>query len=230
MASATHLSFAVVVNDVPVYMDGSVPHVVRLPFSSQGGVNLTFALENLGFTGGTDGYEKIDVEIRFYRGRDVIRIAHLTRNYVSYRHAARERVRDANSGELFNWHGYYRPAVVQASYEVMLEHGEADWIKDRRLQLDLGRKRYRGSAVIGVIRPGREENERTGMIIGLALASGQVQSLFSREEANALCRWITTSQGFDDLQREGAYIFEFPARAFTEFKDRGRKVAFCQQL
>jgi hypothetical protein len=229
-ANATQLSFAVEVNGVPVYMDGSAPHLLKTPFNGQGSVDLSFALENLGFTGGTDGYEKIEVEIRFYRGRDVIRTARLQRDYVSYRHAALLRVRDANSTDVYEWRGYYRPAAVQASYEVMLEHGQADWIQERRLLLNLGHKQYHDAPVIGVIRPGRAENERTGLIIGLSLSSGQVQSLFSREDANALCRWITASQDFDALQREGAYIFEFPARTFTELNDRGRKVAFCRQL
>jgi pimeloyl-ACP methyl ester carboxylesterase len=230
VTKATDISFAVQVNDVPVYMDGSVPHARKTPFNGKGGVHITFALENLGFTGGTDGYEKINVEIRFYRGKDVIRTARLQRDYVSYRHAKPLSIQDANSADKYEWRGYYRPAVVQASYEVMIEHGQADWIKERRLLLNLSHKRYQGLPVVGVIRPGREENERNGLIVGLSLATGQVQSLFSRDEAQAICRWITRSQEFDALQREGAYIFEFPARTFTELMDRGRKVAFCRQM
>ena len=36
----------------------------------------------------------------------------------------------------FEWRGFYRPAKVQASYEVMIEHGGAEWIRKRRTLLD----------------------------------------------------------------------------------------------
>ena len=66
------------------------------------------------------------------------------------------------------------------------------------------------------------------MILGLRQPSGQVKSLFSREEADAICHWIVAGNGFDGLQRKGAYIFQFPPEAFTELRDRGRKIALCQ--
>ena len=75
LADATELSFAVRSNGVPIYMDGLAHHLDRVPFNGKGGVHLTFALENLGFTGGTDGYEQIEVELRYYAGKAVIKTA-----------------------------------------------------------------------------------------------------------------------------------------------------------
>lgn len=228
VARVTHLSYAVTVNGVSIHMDGLPPHLERLPFAEQGGVHLTFALENLGFTGGTDGYETIDVELRFYNGKRIIRSARLERQYVSYRHA--EPITISDQGDTFEWRGFYRPAKVQASYEVMIEHGGADWIRKRRMMLDSRSVQYDSQPVIGVIRPGRKENPRTGLIVGLRQASGQVRSLFNREEANAICHWIVAGNGFDGLQRKGAYIFQFPPESFTDLRDRGRKIGLCQDV
>jgi Putative serine esterase (DUF676) len=228
VAGATDFSYAVTVNGVAIHMDGLPPHIDRIPFNGKGGVHLAFALENLGFTGGTDGFENIEVELRFYNGKTTLRTAHLERTYVSYRHAELLQVTD--NGDPFNWRGYYRPAKVQASYEVMLEHGASDWIRERRTLLDASSKTYDGLPVIGIIRPGRQENPVTGLIVGLRLPSGQARSLFNREEADAICGWIGHAPGFDGLQRKGAYIFQFPPEAFTEMRDRGRKIARCQDI
>ena len=69
VAGVTHLSYAVSVNGVSIHMDGLTPHLERIPFDAKGGVHLTFALENLGFNGGNDGFETVDVELRFYNGK-----------------------------------------------------------------------------------------------------------------------------------------------------------------
>jgi len=226
ISGVTHLSYAVSVNGVAIHMDGLPPHRERIPFDAKGGVHFTFALENLGFNGGNDGFETIDVELRFYNSKRTLRTVKLARQYVSYRHAAPITLSDL--GDAFEWRGFYRPAKVQASYEVMIEHGGAEWIRKRRTMLDSRGSQYDGEPVIGVIRPGRTENPRTGMILGLRQTSGQVKSLFSREEADAICHWIVAGNGFDGLQRKGAYIFQFPPEAFTELRDRGRKIALCQ--
>jgi pimeloyl-ACP methyl ester carboxylesterase len=226
VSGVTHLSYAVSVNGVSIHMDGLTPHLERIPFDEKGGVHLTFALENLGFNGGNDGFETVDLELRLYNGKRALRTVKLERQYVSYRHAAPITLSD--HGDAFEWRGFYRPAKVQASYEVMIEHGGADWIRKRRAMLDARGAQYDGQPVIGVIRPGRTENPRTGMIVGLRQVSGQVKSLFSRDEADAICRWVVAGNDFDGLQRKGAYIFQFPPEAFTELRDRGRKIALCQ--
>ena len=228
LSEATEFSYGVKVNGVAIYMDGVPPQIDRIPFSGKGGVHLAFALENLGFAGGTDGFETIEVELRFYAGKSVIKTAHLQRTYVSYRHA--EPLQITENGDAYDWRGYYRPAKVQASYEVMLEHGASDWIRERRTQLDASGKIYTGLPVIGVIRPARKENPVNGLIVGLRLANGQVRSLFNREEADAICGWIVHAPGFDGLQRKGAYIFQFPPETFTEMRDRGRQIAKCQDV
>ncbi len=227
-AGATHLSYAVKVNGVPVFMDDLAPHETRIPYSSKGGVHLHFAVENLGFTGGADGNETVTVEIRFYKAREVLRTAVIERDYISYRHAPEITVKDAGSPATFSWVGFYRPAKVQAAYEVMLTYGPQQAILLQRDAFDNKALKIDGKQTIGVVRPGRTENGTYGMTIGFSLPSGQVKSLFTRDEAERICDWINKS-GLPQKQTEKSYIFEFPAETFTDLKDRGRIVRRCRQ-
>jgi pimeloyl-ACP methyl ester carboxylesterase len=226
---ATHLSYAVRVNGVPVYMDDSPPHLTRIPYSSKGGVHLHFAIENLGFTGGKDGYENITVEIRFYRGQDLLRTAIVERPYISYRHAAEITVKDANSAATYSWVGFYRPAKVQAAYEVMLVYGPPNVVLRQRDAFDHKRMTLDGFRALGVIRPGRKENTTYGMTVGVALPTGQVKSLFTRQEADKICDWIEGSADLSTPLKDMSYIFEFPAEAFTDVQDRGRIAGRCKR-
>ena len=230
LADATELSFAVRSNGVPIYMDGLAHHLDRVPFNGKGGVHLTFALENLGFTGGTDGYEQIEVELRYYAGKAVIKTALLKLGYVSYRHTLLQSVTDANSEESYQWRALYRPAKVQASYEVVVEHGRLDWIKGRRALFNAGAKTYKAQPVVGVIRPPRTDNPTAGYTAGLKLPTGQIRSLFSKSEADEICQWVMNDAGLDELQRDGAYIFQFPPQAFTDRRDKGKQVGWCRDI
>ena len=132
-----------------------------------------------------------------------------------YRHAAPIALSD--HGDTFEWRGFYRPAKVQASYEVMIEHGGADWIRKRRAMLDARGARFDGQPVIGVIRPGRTENPRTGLILGLRQVSGQVKSLFNRDEADAICRGLSPAMA----------LMGCSARAPIFFSSRQRPLQSC---
>lgn len=231
---AIQFGFGVKVNGVPLFMDGLPPFADRRSFSRGGRIHLAFAIENLGFNGGIegDGRELIQVEIRFYDGnQQQVASIPLERRYVSYRHAPLENVPDPVTGEQLSWSGIYRPTASKANYEVMLETAStADWIKTQRANLDSAQKSIAGSSVIGVVRPGRLENPRMGLIIGLREPTGQVRSLFPREQAIEICRWIQREPDFTTLQREGAYIFEFPHETFSDQYDRGRRHAFCRDV
>ncbi len=229
-AGATHLSYSVKVNDVPVYMDDLPPNLTRIPYSSKGGVHLNFAIENLGFTGGNDGHEKISLEIRFYRGQELLRTAHIERPYISYRHAAEMAVKDTNSDATFSWIGFYRPARVQAAYEIMLVAGPQDVVLQQRDSFDKKGILIDGLRALGVIRPGRKENLTYGMIVGLQLPTGQVKSLFTRQEVEKLCDWVRDTPELSDPVKRLSYIFEFPAEAFTDLKDRGRIAGRCKRV
>jgi pimeloyl-ACP methyl ester carboxylesterase len=228
-AGATHLSYAVTVNGVPVYMDDLSPQETRIPYSSKGGVHLHFAIENLGFTGGKDGYEAVAVEIRFYKARELLHTAVIERPYISYRHAAEVTVKDANSAATYSWVGFYRPAKVQAAYEVMFVYGPQNVVLHQRDSFDRKALILDGLQTVGVIRPGRKENPTYGMTIGLSLPTGQVKSLFTRQEADKICDWIAGSAELRQQQKDMSYIFEFPAETFTDLQDRGRIAQRCKR-
>jgi pimeloyl-ACP methyl ester carboxylesterase len=225
---ATHFSFALTVNAVPIYFDGVPPHGELEPFNGTDGVRLTFGVENLGFTGGEDGHERLELELRYWKGKELLKSARLNRTYVSYRHAALEKVPDPNSGDLYEWKGYYRPAKIQNRYEIMLAVG-AD-VLQQRTELDRRHKIFDQKPVVGVIRPGRIDNPVYGMTLGLKLPSGQVSSSFTETEAKDICRWVTRQSDLPAWMRRNSYVYEFPSETITEANDRGRQRPHCQRL
>jgi hypothetical protein len=226
---------AVSVNGRDVRFDGLAPFFQRQTVTKGSRLYLTFPIENLGFRGGsegkTDGYENIEVRIRFFDGDTALGTATLQRRYVAYRHGAVSRETDSETGETFSWRAIYRPATSGHNFEVMLEHGaEMEWMAGRRTAVDELGKVYDGKPVIGVLRPGRSENRRIGMILGLVQETGQVRSLFAKEEAEKLCRWVREQPEFGELQKKFSYIFEFPVESFDDTQDRGRRVAYCPDV
>lgn len=227
---ATELSFGVFSNGVPIHMDGLEHHLERTPFDPSGGVHLTFALENLGFTGGIDGYEQIEVELRFYAGKQPIKTTRLLLPYVSYRNAPLQGVTETGGSDSYEWAAYYLPAKVQASYEVVIEYGKLDFVKKRRALFNASGRSFNGQPAVGVIRPARKDNPISGFIVGLKLATGQIKSLFSKDEADDICRWVMGEGQFDELQQHGAYVFQFPRETFTRRIDKGKRVAWCREI
>jgi hypothetical protein len=141
------------------------------------------------------------------------------------------RVRDASSRDTYEWSGSYRPAIIQPSFEVVLAvAAAARGARVEKLKLDGLRKQYGSHNVVGVIRPGRPENRGLyGVTFGLRLATGQVKSLFTRDEARAICNWVLTESELPYAVRDTSYMFEFPAEAFTRDSDKGRTVGFCRE-
>jgi len=230
LLDVTNFGFGVYVNGQEVRFDNLPPFFARVPLSPGSRVHLTFPIENLGFRGGRgDGYEDVQLAIKFFRRELEIETAVLRRPYVAYRHGETIRKTNNETGETFSWRAIYRPSTSGQDFEVMLEHGSsAAWMNDRRSQLDALEKSFRGQPVTGVIRPGREENRRIGMIIGLVQYNGQVRSLFTKDEAEDICRWVVKQQDFNRLQTQLSYIFEFPRETFDNINDRGRRISYCR--
>lgn len=228
---ADHVSLALAVNGVPIYFDGAPPHSEVQTFNSADGVRLTFGVENLGFTGGRDGYEILDLEIRFWKGEEVLKTAHLKRSYVSYRHAPSKKITDAASGEVYTWSGHYRPSQIQNRYEVIVATAPSSkGIADIRDAFDKHGKRYEKKPVVGIIRPGRADNPVYGMTFGVRLPTGQVSSSFAESDAKAICRWLLKEPGLPGWMRDKAYLYEFPAETITDTADRGVARENCRHI
>lgn len=226
---ADAMSYAVTVNGVSLRMDAVPPHGLRLPFNGRDGVDLVIGIENLGFTGGTDGHELIEIEMRFYQAGTAIASSRIARaDYVAYRHAEAIEVSDA-AGNRFLWRGFYRPASLEATVSLQLTADESlDPLVAEKAALDRRGKVFDGHGVIGVLRPGRpQDNKHPGLILGLREAGGKVRSLFSRQGAVRLCQWLAMQKDLPGWMRNPK-LFEFPADIFSDEKDRGRHIGTCR--
>jgi hypothetical protein len=232
LSDANAFSYALAVNGVDLYIDGLPRHDEHFPLDPKAGLKHVFALENLGFTGGTTGYEKIELEFKYWRDTKLLRTDRLVRDdYISYRHAPLLTVTDIDSKDSYQWSGVYKPAKVQAAYEIMLAVGGTKdaALKDKELIDGLGTS-FDGQTVIGVVRPGRKQNPNYGTTFGIKLATGQVKSLFTEGEANAICKWVTSSNSFPPRMKDFSYLYKFPAESFSESKDRGLRVGECRKV
>ena len=229
LTDATTFSTGLSVNGVTLYVDSLPPHAEHVAFTPSEGLKHAFALENLGFTGGTTGYETITVEIKYWHGQTLLATDVISRNdYISYRHAPALSVKNTKSGGTYMWSGYYRPSKAQTAYEVILAvDPKPDAMIKTKGDFDKASKVYNGAPVIGVIRPGRKENKIYGMTFGIKLPTGQVKSLFSEQEAKGICRWVLAEKGVPEWMRKGANLYSFPASFFTENKDRGQYGGAC---
>lgn len=232
LSDATHFSYALRVNGVPVLIDGQPAHEDLTPFNGAGGVRLRFALENLGFSGGKDGHEKIELEMKFWRDGKVLRTVRLQRPYVSYRHAPAMAVKDEASAEVFRWSGYYRPSELVDRFELLVATAfNVGEIQDSKRTLDGRAGPFDGQRIVGVIRPPRKDgNGAYGVALGLQRPSGQVKSSFTRAEADKLCEWIWSARSkLPQWMKRATYLYEFPVSAFTEKTDRGKYRGYCPQ-
>ena len=231
LADANAVSYAVTVNGVALHIDGLPPHTEHLPFNGADGVRIDFAVENLGFTGGEDGYEKIGLELKYYHAGAVIKTAHIERAYVSYRHAPVEDVTDKDSADTYQWSGYWRPAKIKNRYEVMLLSGkDTGKVREAKRVFDAGGREFSGKATVGVIRPARVENAAIGMALGLKLPTGQIKSSFDEASARDVCKWILADPTIPAAMRRSAYLYEFKAEKFTDTADRGVYKTACAKL
>jgi hypothetical protein len=231
---ATHVTYAIEVNGVPIHIDGWPPHSESADYDSRKGLALRFGLENLGFTGGTDGYEKLRLTLRFQTADEILlHEAVLERSYVSYRHARPVELALAGAGTV-TWQGWYRPSRVLDRAEVMLGVSkDVDGISRIRMAIEKNSPSYGGQEITGIVRPPREDNPWYGVSLGFKLASGQVRSSFALDEAKAICRWLVGGDGrklFPGWMRRGAYVYEFKSEQFTETADRGSFLDLCTNI
>lgn len=230
IVGANALSFGLSVNGVPIFFDGVAPHTEVLPFNSADGVRLTFGVENLGFTGGQDGHERLDLELRYWQDGRLLKTALLKRSYVSYRHAQPEPIGQPG-GDAYEWAGHYRPAKVHNRYEVILAVAQkTENILAIKRQFDGRGKQYEGNPIVGVVRPPRVDNVVYGLTLGLKLPTEQVVASFTEAQAKSICRWVMTNSGFPNWMRTNSYLYEFPQEAITDTSDRGKMRAHCRMI
>jgi len=188
------------VNGQPVYIDGFLPE--RTIFPLQHGPNwITFALENLNFTGQYDGYEKLQLTVVFLQGEKILYQQELQRDYVALRPVP-ETVTESSVGS-FRWSGSY-VAQMRNRYEILLASAPCgdpprkdciDRATFAKSQFDRGGLKFADHPVVMIVRPPARKPDAYGLALGLVQPTAQVQFTFNANEAAELCHWAAAHAG-----------------------------------
>jgi hypothetical protein len=196
ISSANKFAYYISVNGTSIYIDGFLPEYIKQPFSYKAGINLLFGLENLGFSGNDNGFEKVQVKLRFFHDEKLLKDIMCSFNYVALRSTVSKSKIVADDGSLFEWEAAYKvPAGTE--YEVF-------WVSP--MQVEMARKgkgeianadlTYQNQKLIGVIRPPKPPNKHFGVCVGLVLPNQQIKFTFSRQDAMELLNFVKTKNKY----------------------------------
>jgi hypothetical protein len=198
---ANSFEYYISVNGTSICIDGFLPQYIRQSFSYKSGINLVFGLENLGFSGNADGYEKIKVRIKFFQDEKPLKDITCSFDYVALRSTVSIRKITADDGSLFEWDAVYK-APSGTEYEVF-------WVSP--LQVETARKgkdeiananlTYLNKSLTGVIRPPKPPNKHFGVCVGIVQPNHQIKFTFSKKEATELLNYIQKKNKYAFLYR-----------------------------
>ena len=117
---ADSYSARVTANGTPIWLDGLNPDENRRHFDAGDGILLRFGLENLQFSGRTNGCEALTVELNFFKdNKKVERQIVLNRRYAAMRHA-NETIIDTLNGT-FTWSGHYNSPAARSETGIFVK-------------------------------------------------------------------------------------------------------------
>ncbi len=213
---ADAVSHAVTVNDIPVLIDGWPAHEVRSRFEASKGLDLQFAMQNLGFTGAHKGRERLAIDLRFWSGDKVVLKVRLDRWYTALRNAGPQTVKIGYAG-IATWSGTYRGPLHPDKYEIFLKSSkDIDTLQNYKDSFDELGFRFRDRPVVAVLRPKLPPNEWHGVVLGLRLPTGQIRFTYDRKLADAVCHWALAERAkpaYRQYIRHDIYRFENQPRA-----------------
>ena len=190
LSEANRYAYYIFVNGTPICIDGFLPQYMKQTFSYKQGINLVFGLENLGFSGNVDGFEKVQVKFKFFRDEKPLNEIVCSFDYVALRSTESTRKITANDGSLFQWDAAYK-VPVGTEYEIF-------WVSP--LQVEKARKgkeeiakaqlSYQNHPLIGVIRPPKFPNKHYGVCVGLVLENKQIKFTYSKADALAFLSFV----------------------------------------
>jgi hypothetical protein len=200
---ANRYYYSLKVNEQPIYIDGFLPD--RTIFPLQSGPNwVSFALENLNFTGEYGGFEKLHLTVIFLDGNKVVYRQELEREYVALRDAAPIPPIQTEAGT-FQWTGKYVVPRNENRYEVLLASSDCgnpprkdcvDRAVYAKNQFDKSGLTFGDKAVVMVVRPPLRIPAAYGLALGLVQpTTRQVQFTFNADEAAGLCHWAAEHVG-----------------------------------
>jgi TIR domain len=187
LEGADSFRYEIRANGAPLYIDGWPSEDMLKQFDPAKGLDFSFGMENLSFSGADHGCESIDVLLEFRKGNQTIKKIQLTRLYAALRDAASEQ--QSAGGLTFTWSGNYVKPRNEDKFEVFListtDLNEASRIKSR---IDRANLSYAGMKVVGVQRPPLN-NPTYGVVAGLLQPTGQVKFTFDKTTAQQLLAW-----------------------------------------
>jgi hypothetical protein len=194
-AAADHYFYILRVNDKPIYIDGFLPDRTVYPLQ-RGTTNwISFALENLNFSGQNAGKEKLHLTVVFLQGQKEVQRQDVEREYVALRDAADIPPINTDVGE-FRWTGKYVVPKNENKYELFLgSSAKPDLAMNAKAQFEKLKLSIDSQPVVLVVRPPLGNNPSYGMVIGLVMPTSQVQFTFDDEGSHKLCQWAAENAG-----------------------------------
>jgi len=196
LAEANRYYFTLRVNDQPVYINGLLPERIHYQLQEKEKTNtISFALENLNFTGQHEGYEKLQLSVFFQQDDRLVRKQDLERNYVALRNAP-EVVLPSELGP-FRWSGTYVVPKNENKYEILLASARDDVrpAMAAKADFDQAKLTFKEKPVVMVVRPPLRQPPSYGLALGVVQPTSQVQFTFNAAEASELCQWVTGQVG-----------------------------------
>ena len=193
LAGSNYFTYDIKVNGTPVSIDGWRSSDLHVPLDPPKGIALQFGLENLNFSGADNGCETIDVRIAVLQQDKTFKTYDLFRQYAALRDAGLATIA-AEDGQIFQWSGKYLNPEGGDRYEVFVSStSDVQYGGKVKARIDRAGLKYGGQDLVGVLRPPLN-NPVYGVIVGLRQPSGQVRFMFDDTGAQALAKWIQSSQ------------------------------------
>ncbi len=204
--------FQVWVNDQPIFFNSFPPEVFRNTFDPNAPVHVSFALENLSFSGLHEGYENLLVQFTFFSGGKMVQ-QDVQRTYAALRDALPVEM-DTPAGHV-TWSGKYVIPKNESKYEIIVNSvPKADQAMTLKSTFDHGNLQYGDRPAVLVVRPPLRIPPYYGVVIGLVQPSGQVQFTYNRDEADKVCQWAMEERRNTKLIRSDLRIYDAGTRAY----------------
>ncbi len=193
LEKADSFRYAITANGSPIYVDGWASEDMLKEFSASKGLDFSFGLENLSFSGAASGCENIGLLLEFRKGNEVIETVRLARRYAALRDPVPEDLRSDN-GLVFSWTGkYVKPKNEDRAEVFVLSTTDLREALRTKSQIADANLAYHEMKVVGVLRPPLNAPQY-GLVIGLLQPTGQIKFTFDSTWAEQLRIWIMSQR------------------------------------
>ncbi len=201
LEAADRFRYEIIANGASLSVDGWPPEDMLKEFDASQGLDFSFGMENLSFSGSDRGCENIGVVLEFRKGSQLVKKIQLQRQYAALRDAVPEV--QSVEGVKFTWTGaYVKPKNEDRAEVFVITTSDANKALQVKSHIDGAKLSYQGMSVVGVIRPPLNE-KNFGIVVGLVQPSGQVKFTFDTTYVQQLRNWV--------LQQDRS-IFQYPVQ------------------